>query len=205
MTITCPVDLDVDFLNQQVHETYTRIAEDPHGDFHFHRGYDYAVNYLGYDPRELDTLPESAVNRFAGLGNPLAVGPVAPGETVLDLGCGAGMDLLLAARRVGRMGRAIGVDPNPAMRKLAWQAACKAGLAEQVEMREGSLFEIPVAHASVDVVISNGVLNLATDKAAAFAEIRRVLKPGGRLYLADAVIQGQFGPQTLSDPSLWAS
>lgn len=205
MKDACIVAPDRDYLKNIVRETYTAVADDPATEFHFHVGLEYAVRLLGYDRAELESLPEIATSRFAGLGNPLAIGPIHPGETVVDLGSGAGMDLLLAARRVGRLGRVIGVDPTPAMRSTAWQAACEAGLAEQVWMLEGEVESIPLVDGVADVVISNGVLNLGVDKARVFREIARVLKPGGRACLADAVIDRPFGPATLSDPALWAS
>jgi arsenite methyltransferase len=200
----CDVTPDRQALLQAIRETYTAVARDAGAQMHFHTGIDYAVERLGYDRAELESLPRLATDRFAGLGNPHACGPIQPGEVVVDVGSGAGTDLLLAARRVGRLGRAIGVDPTPAMRQVAWQAACQAGLAEQVELVDGDSGNIPLPDASADVVISNGVMNLATDKPNALREMRRVLKPGGRLYLGDAMIVGSFRARELADPDLWA-
>ncbi|MCB9895171.1 MAG: methyltransferase domain-containing protein [Planctomycetes bacterium] len=204
MTDICLVTPDLNEMNRIVRETYTAVAEDPTVDFHFNVGLDYAVERLDYDRAELEALPATSTSRFAGLGNPLRIGPIHPHETVVDVGSGAGMDLLLAARRVGRLGRAIGVDPTPAMRLAAWRSACEAGLAEQVSLVDGDAEHIPLPEHSADVVISNGVLNLATDKPKALREFARVLKPGGRLYLADAMIVGSFKPAELADPNLWA-
>jgi hypothetical protein len=137
MSAICPIDFDVQKLRGQVRAVYTRLAEDPAGDFHFHRGLRYAIDHLGYDAAELSELPECATSRFAGVGNPLAIGPIPPGQTVLDHACGAGMDLLLGARRVGPTGRAIGVDMTASMREAAWRAAEESGLANRVEIRDG--------------------------------------------------------------------
>ena len=198
MAMNCPLNFNVGYLRDQVRNTYDQVARDPNRHYHFHRGPDYAHTFLGYDRDELATLPALSTERFAGVGNPLAIGLVTPGETVLDHACGAGMDLLLAARRVGPGGHAIGVDMTPAMVECTRKAAIEAGLAEQVEVHQGFYEELPVADASVDVVISNGVLNLAPDK-------RRVLRPGGRLYLADVVVQRELTEEARSNPDLWAA
>lgn len=160
---------------------------------------------LRYDPEELATIPSECTASFAGVGNPHRIGPIEPGETVLDIGCGAGMDLLLVARRAGPSGKAIGVDMTPSMLELAKRGALKAGLWENTEVRRGTAEELPMASESVDVVISNGVLNLSPDKDRAFREIYRVLRPGGRLYLADVVIQRELSLATRSDVDLWAA
>jgi SAM-dependent methyltransferase len=205
MAASCPLDFDIAHLRESVREVYTRVAHHPHGDFHFHRGADYAVERLGYDRRELSELPSIATERFAGVGNPLALGKLARGATVLDHACGAGMDLLLAARRVGSRGRVIGVDMTPAMRERAAQAAEIAGLSTRVRILAGLLEELPLADASVDVVISNGVLNLSPDKRRAMSEIVRVLRPGGQLWLADVVVQRELTLDVRRSPELWAA
>ena len=205
MATVAPVHFDVNTLRSQIIATYDRVAREPRAHYHFHRGPSYAHDFLGYDADELAALPASATARFAGVGNPLAIGDIAPGSVVLDHACGAGMDLLLAARRVGPTGRAIGVDMTPAMVEHATEAARAAGLAGVVEVHQGIYESLPVANASVDVVISNGVLNLAPDKPAVLDEIHRVLKPGGRLFLADVVVQRELTLDARSDPELWAA
>jgi SAM-dependent methyltransferase len=205
MAATCPIDFDVKRLRDSVRSVYTHVALEPGADFHFHRGPEYAVRLLGYDPIELEAVPERAKLRFAGVGNPLAIGPVAAGETVLDHACGAGMDLLLAARRVGPTGFAIGVDATPAMRESAEAAVREAELDARIEIRAGFFEELPVDDASIDVVISNGVLNLAPDKRQVLREVFRVLRPGGRLYLADVVVQRELSVAARSSPELWSA
>jgi len=212
MALTAPDQFDTAYLRDQVRAEYDRVAREPHGEFHFHRGPEYAATFLGYDAAELARLPEESTARFAGVGNPLRIGdttpgvtPLRPGETVLDHACGAGMDLLLAAQRVGTTGHAIGVDMTPAMRDCAVAAADLAGLSGTVDIREGFYEHLPVDDRSVDVVISNGVLNLSPDKPRVVNEIVRVLKPGGRLFLADVVVQRELSLKSRSNPDLWAA
>jgi ubiquinone/menaquinone biosynthesis C-methylase UbiE len=205
MATTCPVDFNVDKLRELIRAEYDRVAREPKGTFHFHRGPEYACRMLGYDPEELAMIPAESTVSFAGVGNPHRIGPIEPGETVLDIGCGAGVDLMLAARRAGPQGRAIGVDMTPSMLELAKRAALKAGLWENIEIRRGIAEDLPVETASVDVVISNGVLNLSPDKIGAFREIQRVVRPGGRLYLSAVVVQGELSLATRSDVELWAA
>jgi arsenite methyltransferase len=202
MALACPVDLDTRLLRDEISNIYARVAAHPEGNFHFHRGPAYAAEFLGYDAAELAQLPTEATASFAGIGNPHAVAPLATGETVLDIGCGAGMDLLLAARRVGPQGRAIGVEMTDAMAERARTAARAAGL-EQVEVRKGDATALPVPDASVDVVISNGVLNLVPEKDKALAEIVRVLRPGGRLQLADIAVEAELGEDVRRNIDLW--
>jgi arsenite methyltransferase len=205
MAASCPTGFDIARLRKQVSQTYDRVAREPKGNFHFHRGPEYACRILRYDPEELALIPAESTASFAGLGNPHRIGSIEPGETILDIGCGSGMDLLLAARRSGPSGKAIGVDVTPSMLELAKRGALKAGLWQNTEVRRGIAEELPVESGSVDVVISNGVLNLSSDKDRAFGEIYRVLRPGGRLYLADVVVQRDLSLTVRSDADLWAA
>src|SRR5262245_39320630 len=143
MSLTCPVDLDTVRLRQEISAVYARVATGPDGEFHFHRGPDYAATVLGYDRAELDQLPADVTARFAGIGNPHAIGPLPVGATVLDVGCGAGMDLLLAARHVGTRGTAIGVDMTEPMRACAIAGAAACGLTN-VDVRAGDATRLPV-------------------------------------------------------------
>ena len=202
MAIACPVDLDTQVLRSEVSKVYSRVANDPNGDFHFHRGPAYAAQFLGYDPVELAALPAECTASFAGIANPHAIAPILPGETVLDIGCGAGTDLLLAARKVGPGGRAIGVDMTEAMRDRARVSAAAAGLTN-VEVHRADATALPLPDVSVDVVISNGVLNQVPEKEKAFIEIRRVLRPSGRLHLADIVLDAELGEDVRRNIDLW--
>lgn len=202
MPVVCPVDFNVTTLRTEVQTMYSRVATSPDGDFHFHRGPEYAATRLGYDATELASVPSSVTSSFAGVGNPHAVDRVAAGATVVDIGCGAGTDLLLAARRVGGSGRAIGVDMTEAMRQRAARGAAACGL-DHVEVRSGDATRLPIDDRSVDVVISNGVLNLVPEKERAVAEIARILKPGGRVQIADIIIGEVLPDSALRDIDLW--
>jgi SAM-dependent methyltransferase len=203
MSIACPADLNTAVLRAEISNIYARVAEDPNGEFHFHRGPEYAAEFLGYDAAELALLPTECTASFAGIGNPLAIGAIHPGETVLDIGCGAGMDLLLSAKRAGPNGHAIGVDMTDEMVERARNSAETAGL-RQVEIRKGDATALPVADASIDVVSSNGVLNLVPEKERGFAEIVRVLKPAGRLHLADIALDVELPEDARRNIDLWA-
>ena len=212
MAFNAPENFNGNYLREQVLAEYDRVAREPGGDYHFHRGPEYAAQYLQYDADELAQVPLLASARFAGVGNPLRIGdrtpgamPLRPGQTVLDHACGAGTDLLLAARRVGPDGTAIGVDMTPAMRECAREAAREAGLTDVVEIREGLYESLPVTDESVDLVISNGVVNLSPDKHQVFDEIYRVLKPGGQLFLADVIVQRELTLEARSNPDIWAA
>lgn len=183
-------------LREQISAKYTAVAETPEAGFHFHNGRPLAV-MLGYAAAEVDRLPGSTVESFAGTGNPLALGALPVGATVLDLGCGAGFDSLQAAWQVGDSGRVIGVDMTPAMLAKAAAGAAELGLGN-TEFREGVAEELPVQSGTVDVVISNGVINLCPDKMSVLGEIVRVLKPGGRVQIADIVVHKPV-PQEAKD------
>jgi len=202
MAITCPADLDTRRLRDEIQSIYARVADDPAGDFHFHRGPAYAAELLGYDLAALATLPPDTTASFAGVANPHRMGPLGEGAVVVDIGCGAGMDLLLAARSVGPRGRAIGVDMTEAMAARARAGARSAGL-DNVEVRIGDAMALPLDDASVDVVISNGVLNLTPDKSVAYREVFRVLRPGGRFLYADIALGAELSEATRRDIDLW--
>ena len=193
--------IDIVQLRSAIQIEYTDVAIHPDKGFHFHTGRALAAR-LGYPAERVDTMPESAVESFAGVGNPFSWGEPALGDTVLDLGSGAGFDLLQAAMMVGPTGRAIGVDMTPAMIEKAQRNAAALNLAN-VEIRPGYLEELPVESDSVDLVISNGVLNLSPDKPAVLREAFRVLKPGGRLHLTDIIVSVEVPGDARSDVSLW--
>jgi arsenite methyltransferase len=202
VAITCPVNFDVKSLREEVQSIYSRVADAPQGEFHFHRGPAYAAQMLGYDSAELAALPADVTSSFAGVANPHAIAPIPTGATVVDIGCGAGMDLLLAAKRVGPAGLAIGVDMTEAMRQRAATGAAQCGL-HHVDVRAGDATNLPVDTASVDIVISNGVLNLVPEKERAVAEIARILKPGGRVQIGDILIGEVLDDTALADIDLW--
>lgn len=202
MAIACPIDLDTLKLRAEIQSIYARVAADPSGEFHFHRGPEYAVTRLNYDAAELSRLPRTVTESFAGVGNPHGIAPLPAGATVVDIGSGAGTDLLLAAYHVGDGGLAIGVDMTEAMRERARHGAAACGLSH-VEVRDGEATALPVETESVDVVISNGVLNLVAEKRMAIAEIRRILKPGGRVQIADIVLGVDLPEDARQDIDLW--
>lgn len=202
MAISCPVDLDTRKLHDEIQSIYARVAEAPFGDFHFHRGPVYASELLGYDRAALAELPDQSTASFAGVANPHRLGPIGEGVVVADIGCGGGMDLLLAARAVGPRGRAIGIDMTPAMADRARRSAGAIGL-DNVEVRLGDAMSLPLEDASVDVVISNGVLNLTPDKSVSYGEVLRVLKPGGRFLYGDIVVGQELSESSRRDIDLW--
>lgn len=202
MALTCPVGFDVDRLKNEVRQTYASVARDPGGDFHFHRGPEYAARALGYDLPELLSLPSLATAPFAGVGNPFLMDPLPGGATVVDIGSGAGMDCLLAGRRVGPAGSVIGVDMTDEMLERARNGAAEAGL-RQVRFEKGDINRLPMADGTVDVVISNGVINLAPDKESLLTEICRVIRIGGRLQFADITIDKALSEAARSDIDLW--
>src|SRR5437762_8064685 len=175
--------VDPDALRDQVRVKYREVALDPGAGFHFHTGRRLASR-LGYDDSAVGALPDRAVESFAGVGNPFSLRPLAPGEHVVDVGSGAGFDSFIAAGQVGPGGQVTGVDMTAEMLAKARQTAAALGRGH-VQFREGLAEALPVADGWADVVISNGVINLCADKQAVFAEILRVLRPGGRLQFAD--------------------
>jgi SAM-dependent methyltransferase len=195
------ITVDVDLLRSEIEKTYTDVSAQPDRDFMFPTGREWAQD-LGYPQPELSLVPDATVASFAGVANPFTLGRIEPGATVLDLGCGAGTDLLIAAQMSGPEGRAIGVDMTASMVARAHASAREMDL-ENVELHESLIESVPVADGSVDVVISNGVIDLVPDKPAVFAEIDRVLKPGGRLQLADVVIHTEVSEDARDRIDLW--
>jgi arsenite methyltransferase len=194
-------ELDVDTLRRAIREEYAEVAANPERGFHFHTGRPLA-RMLEYADEWLEGLPESSIESFAGTGNPFSLGELRPGESVVDVGGGAGIDSLIAAKKVGPDGRVIGVDMTPSMLEKARQGAKEAGL-RNVEFREGYAEELPVEDGWADVVISNGVLNLMPDKAAALEEMSRVLKPNGRLQIGDILVQKAVSESAKRKIDLW--
>lgn len=197
-------DLDTQRLRDAIQAMYTRVVTEPLSTFHFHRGPEYAAAVLGYSAAVLATLPDEVTTAFSGIGNPLRGAPLRRGMTVVDVGCGAGLDLLLAARAVGRGGRAIGIEMTEAMAARARSGARAAGL-ENVEVRIGDAIALPVGTESVDAVISNGVLNLVPEKETAAHEMYRVLKPAGQLLLADIALESPVSDEARRDIDLWTA
>jgi len=202
MAAVCPINLDRERLKAEVRATYAQVAQNPEGDFHFHRGAEYAAEFLGYDLAELRALPITATAPFAGVGNPFLMEQLPAGATVIDLGSGAGMDCLLAGRRVGTAGRVIGIDMTDAMLDRARRGAAEARLA-QVRFEKADITALPLGPESVDIVISNGVINLLPDKTGVFNELYRVVRPGGRLQFADIVIETELSEDTRNNIDLW--
>ncbi len=193
--------LSLDELRVEIKKEYTNVALNPAKGYHFHTGRRLA-GILGYDESLYAGLPEGNIASFAGTGNPFAVGPINPGETVVDVGSGAGFDSLIAARLVGPAGRVIGFDMTAEMLKKARAGAAAMGAAN-VEFREGLAESLPLPDNFADVVISNGVLNLTLDKTATLREWFRVFKPGGRLQVGDILVERAVPADALDDISLW--
>jgi SAM-dependent methyltransferase len=196
-------DLPVDAaaLRAEVREKYAEVATNPDGAFHFHTGRRLAERF-GYPPRVLDALPDDAVASFAGVDNPFAAAPIPVGSRVVDLGSGGGFDCFVASHLVGRRGHVVGVDMTPAMLTRARRVAAELRLGN-VEFVDGIIEDVPVADGWADVVISNGVLNLVADKARAFAEAYRVLRPGGVLQFADIAVGNEVPYAAKCDIELW--
>jgi arsenite methyltransferase len=192
---------DASALRAEVQEKYRQVATDPGGSYHFHTGRGLAER-LGYDAAIVDALPERVVESFAGVGNPFSLRPLERGERVVDVGSGAGFDSFVAARQVGPTGSVLGVDMTVEMLVKSRQTAAALGL-DNVEFREGLAEALPVEDRWADVVISNGVINLCADKRAVFAEILRVLRPGGWLQFADIANGRPVPPEALRDIDLW--
>lgn len=190
-------------LEAEIRERFAQLARAPQGQTAFLVG-PLSAKQLGYDAREIDDLPASVTESFAGVGNPLALQPLRPGEIVLDLGSGAGLDSILAARRVGPTGTVIGVDFLAEMVEKATSNAEKVGV-DNVEFREGQADALPLSDESVDVVISNGVFNLCVDKPKVLAESFRVLRRGGRVQMADMLLDEDVTAEEVAQKGAWSA
>jgi len=196
-----PIDLDVDALRDAIRDEYAAVADEPTRGFHFHTGRP-LTRIVGYRSEWLDGIPETAVASFAGTGNPFSIGVLQAGERVVDVGCGAGIDSLIAARMVGPDGQVVGVDMTPEMLARARRAADETG-ASNVEFRDGYMEALPVPDGWADVVVSNGVLNLTPDKLKALGEMARVLRPAGRLQIGDITIDTPVPEGSKQQIDLW--
>ena len=201
MTQTMPVDTAA--LRDQLREKYREVAVAPNAVYHFHTGRTAAAR-CGYDPAMVDALPDRAVESFAGVANPFALRTPEAGERVVDAGSGAGFDSFVAAQLVGSGGAVIGIDMTAEMLEKSRQTAAMLG-ANHVEFREGLVESMPVGDGWADVVVSNGVINLCPDKRAVFAEVHRVLRPGGHLQFADIANGRPVPPEALRDIDLWTA
>lgn len=195
--------LDVQALETKVKEMYRLVAQEPQGNFHFELGRGLALR-LGYDAGQLAAVPSQAVDSFAGVGHFFDLADLRPGERVVDLGSGSGMDAFYAAGLVGATGQVTGIDFTPDQLAKARRLVTESG-ATQVEFREGRIEQLPLLDSDIDCVISNGVINLVPDKPAVFAEAARVLKPGGRLAIADIVTEEPLTEAIVCNVDLWAS
>ena len=201
--VTAPIipDVDVDALRCAILDEYSAVAETPDKGFHFHTGRA-LTRILKYEEAWLDGLAEDSIASFAGTGSPFSMGVLGHGERVVDVGSGSGMDSLIAGKMVGPAGAVVGVDMTPAMLRKARRGAVTSGLSN-VEFRAGYGEALPVADGWADVVISNGVLNLFPDKVGALEEMARVLKPGGRLQIADILVKTAVPNDAKQDIDLW--
>lgn len=198
---TDSASVDTDLLRSEVRKHYAEVATSPEHDFHFHTGRAAAIQ-VGYDAALIENLPDALMTSFAGVANPFHFGLPQRGETVLDVGSGAGVDAIIAAGAVGPEGRVIGVDMTSEMLELARRNAAIVASAN-VEFREGLMERLPVDAGSIDLVISNGVLNLTIDKYGAYRQIFRVLRPGGRIQIADICVDKPVSEKAKRDIDLW--
>lgn len=199
--IAQPVDVDTDTLRKAIQDEYKEVAEEPGKGFHFHTGR-HLTKIVGYKDEWLKGVSESSIESFAGTGNPFAMGTLTLGEKVVDVGSGGGIDSFVAARMVGVDGKVIGIDMTPAMLEKARVAAVKSNI-HNVEFIEAYMEEIPVPDSWADVVISNGVLNLTPDKQKVFGEMFRLLRPGGRLQIADIMVSREVPEGAKRKIDLW--
>jgi ubiquinone/menaquinone biosynthesis C-methylase UbiE len=201
--MTTAVAFDTKGLEAKVQAMYRDVAEHPEGKYHFEMGQELAER-LGYARPDLDRVPAEAIASFAGVGYYFDLAGIAPGETVVDLGSGSGMDAFLAARKVGADGKVIGIDMTDAQRLKAEWLRQRDGF-DSVIFLKGYIEAVPLADGTADVVISNGVFNLAPDKSAVFREVTRLLTPGGRMAIADIVTDVQLPESITCNTTLWAA
>lgn len=199
--LTDVVPVDADQLRAEIQKHYAEVATSPDHEFHFNTGRA-AARQAGYDDAIIDEIPDEVIASFAGVANPFHFGLPSPGATVLDVGSGAGVDAIIAAKAVGPEGRVIGVDMTPEMLDVARGNSDRMGLGN-IEFREGLIERLPVDAESVDLVISNGVLNLMVDKHGAYRQIERVLKPGGRFQIADICVDRPVSEGAKRNIDLW--
>jgi SAM-dependent methyltransferase len=195
------LSLDLESLRFAIQKEYEQVAREPERGFHFHTGRPLA-RLLGYPDEWLDKVPDSSIESFAGTGNPFSLGELKPGDRIVDVGSGAGIDSLIAARMVAPDGEVIGIDMTPAMLVKARRAAEESGL-QNVAFRMGYAERMPIEDGWADVIISNGVLNLMPDKQASLKEMARVLKPGGRIQIGDILVQKEVPEDARLDIALW--
>jgi SAM-dependent methyltransferase len=195
------IDVDTKTLRKAIQDEYKEVAEHPDKGFHFHTGRR-LTKIVGYKEEWLTGVSELSIESFAGTGNPFAIGEMAAGEKVVDVGSGGGIDSLIASRMVGATGKVVGIDMTPAMLEKARTAAAESGI-DNVEFREAYMEELPVPDGWADVVISNGVLNLTPDKQKVLSEMFRVLRPGGRLQIGDILVSREVPEGAKKKVDLW--
>jgi SAM-dependent methyltransferase len=205
MSVEAEADIAVDpeALREEVRNKYREVAVEPNATYHFHTGRPLAKR-LGYEDNIVDPMPDAAVESFAGVGNPFSLRRLAPGERVVDIGSGGGFDCFVAAGQVGPEGRVVGIDMTEEMLEKSRATAQAMGLG-QVTFEEGLIEAIPIEDGWADAVISNGVINLCADKKQVFAEIHRILKPGGHLQFADIANGKPVPEEAVQNIDLWTA